>query len=243
MQPVLTPAIILKRIACGESDQIVTFFSRYHGRQSGIAKGAKNSRRRFGGALEPGSIVELTYRPRRGSDLVWLGEARVLLSAAGYTTSLVRIAAVSAALELALGFLKDGQMAVEKFDLLAGHLSRLALVDPVLAELARFSFAWLSLSGFAPVLDRCTTCAEPADQRTGWRFTVADAGLVCPTCRTPRPEIPLSLPAGDFLPALRGVRVIADGSWQALRAIGVHYTEHILGRPLKSAVFKGGGEG
>ena len=33
-----TPAIVMKRVAYGEADWIVTFYSRDHGRLSGIAK-------------------------------------------------------------------------------------------------------------------------------------------------------------------------------------------------------------
>ena len=58
--------IILKRISYGESDHIVSFFSRQSGRLSGIAKSAKKSQRRFGSSLEPGTVAEISFQKGKG---------------------------------------------------------------------------------------------------------------------------------------------------------------------------------
>ena len=42
-----TPAIVVRARVFGESDKIVTFLTRDLGKVAGIAKGAKNSKRRF----------------------------------------------------------------------------------------------------------------------------------------------------------------------------------------------------
>ncbi len=51
-----TDALILRTYKLGESDRIVVFLTRDRGKKRGVAKNARQSRRRFGGALEP-----LTY--------------------------------------------------------------------------------------------------------------------------------------------------------------------------------------
>ena len=73
-------AIIMRRIAYGDADWIVTFFDRECGRASGIARSARSSVKRFGGALEPGTLSEIAYTVRHGSELARLDEARVLAS-------------------------------------------------------------------------------------------------------------------------------------------------------------------
>src|SRR5260370_32374067 len=48
-----TDALILRTHKLGESDRIVVFLTRDRGKKRGVAKNARQSRKRFGGALEP----------------------------------------------------------------------------------------------------------------------------------------------------------------------------------------------
>ena len=57
-------AIILRTRAYGESDKIVTFLTDDAGKLTGIAKGAKNSRRRFANCLDPFTRVRVHFRIR-----------------------------------------------------------------------------------------------------------------------------------------------------------------------------------
>ena len=91
-------SIILKRTAYGEADWIVAFLTRDAGRMSGIAKSARKSQKRFGGALELGTIVDLAYTAHRSSDLVRIESAEALLPPLGIMKSLERIQAMSRAL-------------------------------------------------------------------------------------------------------------------------------------------------
>ena len=65
-------ALILRTYALGESDRIVVFLTRDRGKKRGVAKNARQSRRRFGGALEPMTCGRVTYRERERRDLVFL---------------------------------------------------------------------------------------------------------------------------------------------------------------------------
>ncbi len=67
-----TDALILKTYVLGESDRIVVFLTRDRGKKRGVAKNARQSRRRFGGALEPMTCGRVTYRERERRDLVLL---------------------------------------------------------------------------------------------------------------------------------------------------------------------------
>jgi len=59
-----TPALVLRTRPFGESDRIVTLLTEQHGKVAGIAKGAKNSRRRFAGTLEPFVLIRAVFRQR-----------------------------------------------------------------------------------------------------------------------------------------------------------------------------------
>ena len=67
-----TDALILRTYTLGESDRIVVFLTRDRGKKRGVAKNARQSRRRFGGALEPMTCGRVAYFERERRDLVSL---------------------------------------------------------------------------------------------------------------------------------------------------------------------------
>jgi DNA repair protein RecO (recombination protein O) len=68
----ITDALILRTYKLGESDRIVVFLTRDRGKKRGVAKNARQSRRRFGGALEPMTHGRVGYFERERRDLVML---------------------------------------------------------------------------------------------------------------------------------------------------------------------------
>jgi DNA repair protein RecO (recombination protein O) len=67
-----TDALILRTYKLGESDRIVVFLTRDRGKRRGVAKNARQSRRRFGGALEPMTHGRVGYVEQERRDLVRL---------------------------------------------------------------------------------------------------------------------------------------------------------------------------
>src|SRR6266478_9943778 len=63
-------ALILRTYKLGESDRIVVFLTRDRGKKRGVAKNARQSRRRFGGALEPLTYGRVGYLERERHELV-----------------------------------------------------------------------------------------------------------------------------------------------------------------------------
>jgi DNA repair protein RecO (recombination protein O) len=75
-----TDALILRTYKLGESDRIVVFLTRDRGKKRGVAKNARQSRRRFGGALEPLTCGRVGYVERERRDLVRLEYVEVTRS-------------------------------------------------------------------------------------------------------------------------------------------------------------------
>jgi DNA repair protein RecO len=67
-----TDALILRTYKLGESDRIVVFLTRDRGKKRGVAKNARQSRRRFGGGLEPMTYGRVGYVERERRELVRL---------------------------------------------------------------------------------------------------------------------------------------------------------------------------
>jgi DNA repair protein RecO (recombination protein O) len=75
-----TDALILRTYKLGESDRIVVFLTRDCGKKRGVAKNARQSRRRFGGALEPLTCGRVAYFERERRELVSLNYVEPLRS-------------------------------------------------------------------------------------------------------------------------------------------------------------------
>src|SRR5215467_9486856 len=100
-----TDALILRTYKLGESDRIVVFLTRDRGKKRGVAKNARQSRRRFGGALEPLTYGRVAYVERERRELVRLEYVEPIRS----PLSVVRPAAADAAArgdDIALGYVE-----------------------------------------------------------------------------------------------------------------------------------------
>ena len=65
-----TAAVVIGSFPLGESDRVVTFYSRDFGKIRGVAKSARRMRSRFGSALELCTLGELVFFDSGRSELV-----------------------------------------------------------------------------------------------------------------------------------------------------------------------------
>lgn len=173
-------ALILRTVDYGESDRIVTFFTRELGKVTAFARAARKSQKRFGGALEPFNRLAIRYRDRRG-DLLSLASATIDRSRSGITADLERIARAAYVTELTGEAIREREAVPELFDLLDVGLEMLASPDSVGAGwLAAFELKLLALAGYRPDLAGCASCGDASAER--YRF-VPDRGVVfCGSC-------------------------------------------------------------
>ena len=73
-------AIVLRTYPLREADLLVTLFTRLEGKVRGVARAAKKSKRRFGGALEPLTYVRVYYEDRERQELTRLDSCDVIES-------------------------------------------------------------------------------------------------------------------------------------------------------------------
>src|SRR6202047_5694092 len=65
-------AVVLRTYPLREADLLVTLFTRAEGKVRGVARSAKKSKKRFGGALEPLTHVRAYYDDRERQELARL---------------------------------------------------------------------------------------------------------------------------------------------------------------------------
>lgn len=100
-------AIVLRTYPLREADLLVTLFTRAEGKVHGVARSAKKSKRRFGGALEPLTYVRAFYDVRERQELSRLDACEVLESPLASEVTYARAVALAHVAELLDELLPD----------------------------------------------------------------------------------------------------------------------------------------
>jgi DNA repair protein RecO (recombination protein O) len=175
-------AVVLRAVDYGESDRIVTLLTRERGKVSAFARGARVSRRRFGGALEPFTLLAVEARERSGSDLLGLDSVSVLRAHGAIRGDLARIACAGYASELARELVRDHEPHDELLALLLEYLAALDTAPARPAALRAFELGALRAAGLMPRLDACASCGGPVAVEERVRFDPGQGGVLCTTC-------------------------------------------------------------
>jgi DNA repair protein RecO (recombination protein O) len=170
-------AIVLRTYPLREADLLVTLFTRNEGKVKGIARSAKKSKKRFGGALEPMTYVLAFYDDREGRELARLDACEVLESPLSAEVTFSRAAALAHVAELLDELLPDREANDAVFRLtlsVLGALRGTSIWMPV-----TYFELWLTrLVGFLPDLSECMACGRPLNGSRAFFHVLAD-GLVC----------------------------------------------------------------
>jgi DNA repair protein RecO (recombination protein O) len=219
---ITTPAFVLRTRPYGESDLIVTFITEQQGKLTGIGKGAKNSKRRFPGTLQPFLHVRVVFTQRPTSDLAFLLRCELIEALRGITTDVDRFAAASYVLDLTDRMVIGRESGAEVYSLLRALELHL-----------------LCATGWGPVFDRCRGCGAPAD--TALFLSVERGGLLCRRC------VPMDVPVRTVGAAVAALltRLAAEPLAQASAGSGLEeaarVTEELLtavtSGPVRSRAF------
>lgn len=188
-----TEAIVLHARDFAEHDRIVSLYSREFGRIQGIAKNAKRSRKRFGGALEPFSHVNSFVTIKENQGLVRLERCDILRVFPELALDMQKLLFGTYFLELVYRLCPERQRSPAVFSLLLGFITRLAeracRQDLVQLYVLRF----FELLGYQPQFSACVRCREVFVIDRPYVFSVSGGGIVCPACRSRQADgLPLS---------------------------------------------------
>jgi DNA repair protein RecO (recombination protein O) len=170
-------AIVLRTYPFREADLLVTLFTRAEGKMRGVARSAKKSKRRFGGALEPLTYVRAFYDVRERQELVRLDACEVLESPLAATVSYARAVALAHVAELLEQLLPDHEANDAIFRLALSVLHTLQRSD-VWIPLTYFQLWLTRLVGFLPELNGCIVCGRALNGSRAYFHALAD-GLMC----------------------------------------------------------------
>jgi DNA repair protein RecO (recombination protein O) len=194
-------AIVLRTYPLREADLLVTLFTRAEGKVHGVARSAKKSKRRFGGALEPLTYVRAFYDVRERQELSRLDACEVLESPLASEVTYARAVALAHVAELLDELLPDHEANDAIFRLTLsilqvlhkpgrrGFESQPQLVAESGVDLSPAWSIWMPITyfdlwltrlvGFLPELTACTVCGRDLNGERAYFHALAD-GLMCP---------------------------------------------------------------
>jgi DNA repair protein RecO (recombination protein O) len=171
-------AIVLRTYPFRESDLLVTLFTRIEGKVRGVARAAKKSRRRFGGALEPLTYIKVTYEDRERQELTRLDACEVMDSPLTSEVSYPRAVALGHVAELLDELLPDREANDAVFRLALSVLAQLRGQD-LWVPVTYFDLWMARLMGYLPELSECLACGRTLNGSRAFFHALAD-GLMCP---------------------------------------------------------------
>lgn len=178
-----TGAIVLNSFDYGESDRILTFYTHDFGKLRGIAKGARRSKKRFVGNLDPMSCLDMVFFHSDKSELVRVEEAKLADAFPGLKADIDALSIGCYLLELTSEMTREGQRLPQVYNLLAGFLKAIEEGADPGAYTRFFEIRLLSMLGYLPHLDACVVCRK-TDAEPQKRFSSERGGVVCRPCST-----------------------------------------------------------
>lgn len=175
--PRQSEALILRTYPFLEADLLVTFFTRSEGKIRGVAKAAKRSKRRFGGALEPLTYVVAHWEEKEKQELARLDSCDIISSPLAAEVNYPRVVALSYVAEVMDQLVPDREPNDDIFRLVLSvvrHLER----GPVWKPLTYFDLWIVRLSGLLPDLTHCGACDQVLNGSKAYFHPLADS-LLC----------------------------------------------------------------
>jgi DNA repair protein RecO (recombination protein O) len=229
-------ALILSTHPLREKDRIVSFLTRDAGKKRGVARGARNPRSVFSGALEPMTEVRVFYFEKESSELVSINSVDVVRSSFPLATPLDRALLLSTLAESLQTFVSDSEPA-ESFYRLGRHAMDALFAGAPTDLVSTYFDVWiLRLSGLFPNPAECAGCGRALEPEGALLLDETRPGFVGPECRqgevlrlsSAARETLLTILSAPLDPAGRPPRLaeIAEVARRARR--------HFLGHELKS---------
>jgi DNA repair protein RecO (recombination protein O) len=233
-------AVVVGSFPLGESDRVVTFFTREFGRLRGVAKAARRLKSRFGGALELFTLGELVFFDTGRSDLVRVDHFDVSQPFARLRESLEALGEAAWIVEIVARTTGERDRQPALYGLLVRALRAMEVAPRPARVAVCFGVRCLDLLGHRPRLDRCVECSRVYPFP---RPSIGEGGLVCDGCRAVAdavPVAPATVAAFTRLRTLHWDEAIAAPVGRAgpeLRAVLDAQLSRLIGQPTRSGRF------
>jgi DNA repair protein RecO (recombination protein O) len=183
-QRVESAAIVLDCRDHGGSDLIVTFFCQNHGRLTGIAKGAKRSKKRFVNKLEIFSSLRILHTIPQNNRLAFIAEADLQNGFLALRKNTTCYTTATIIREFILLATKEVEGDEELYPLLVYAYESLNNGYLPLQILTLFLVRFYGIIGYSPQLERCLQCGQEIQTNKSYHFHTSTGGIHCSDCTT-----------------------------------------------------------
>ncbi len=183
-----TEALVIKEMNVGESDRLVTLFSKEHGIIKAFASGAKGIKSKKGSATSLLTYGSFTIKNKNGSLRIY--EATPITMFFGAGDDIVVLTLAQYFCELAFNFAVNGTNNTEFLRLILNSLHFLTVAKrypPLIKAITELRTA--AISGYAPNLIACDGCGTFEDDVM--YFNTQDGIITCGECERVEPTIPI----------------------------------------------------
>jgi DNA repair protein RecO (recombination protein O) len=174
-----TEGVVLKYKEWGETDRLLTIFTREFGKVQAIAKGVRKPKSRKAGHLEPFTRVNLLLA--QGRDLYILTQAEAIETYPEIKNDLINLGYGSYIIELLNSLTYEEGENKKLYRLLVNTLARLNCGDDPLIVSHYYEIRLLQIAGFQPQLFSCVQCKNKILAEDQF-FSARLGGVLCPTC-------------------------------------------------------------
>lgn len=232
-----TEALVLRTYNLAEADKIVVCLTRGAGLVRAVAKGSRKLKNRFGAALEPFTLINITCYQKEHQELISLRQVEILKSNFSLFGTAEILTALAYMGDLVIDFSPPYQPNEKLFRMVKACLEAIAASPSDLQSIIRYFEVWLlKLEGFLPDLTRCAECQRSITEEESV-YISSDLALHCGSCNPGRSRA-LSKKLHAQLRATHKVspqvfaaesRTVADKTQREMAA----FTHQIIGRILE----------
>jgi DNA repair protein RecO len=210
-----TEAIVLQTRRYSESSKIVALYTREHGKQSVIARGALQAKSKYGAVLQPMAFLSTTFYRKEGRDLHNLSSAETVERFPMLATDLERMTIGLAIVELVSASMHDEDRNEQIFDAIVTALRALGSAESNGTNVLLWFVVRLSgLLGYAIGTSECGVCSEPVTAPVGGdvAYSLALGAPLCAEHRDTGVYRMLPADAFDLLGEISGSSVLDAAS-------------------------------
>ena len=198
-----TEGLVLKSFGLSEADKIVVFLTQEHGVIRGVAKGAKRMKSKFGGSLEPFSIVRLTYFQKEDRELVSIQQSEIVKSFFELAVQPNTFQKFAYLVELLNDFAPPSDPNERLYRMAKVCLETSDEHPEMLSQMIFYFELWLlKLGGYLPSWEKCDVCAREIGKSETTNLQI-NFHVACTQCRKTRGEWTIS-------PAQRDIYQVAQ---------------------------------
>jgi DNA repair protein RecO (recombination protein O) len=160
MKIISDEGIVLRNQPFGESDNIISLFTKKHGRLSCIAKGAKRSKKRFGVNIQPLSQSSFKLVDKGTNFLLRVESCELICYRENLTNSVESFIKSEYAMELVYRLLPEREENENIYNLLVWYLDNIDSMRSSELVVRAFESRLFALLGYRPNLSQCGKCGS-----------------------------------------------------------------------------------